>query len=64
MTRKNPVFMRGLAFRKRLNRNNDLEECLPILEKFMPKSDFDKLTIVEAPQYFLDVVASSKVEEF
>jgi len=45
-------------------RNNDLEECLPILAKFMPKNEFEKLTIVEAPQYFLDVVASSPVEEF
>jgi len=46
------------------NRNNDLEECLPILERFMPKSDFDKLKIVEAPQYFLDAAASSEIEEF
>jgi len=46
------------------NRNNDLEECLPILEKFMPKSDFDKLRIIEAPQYFLDAAASSEIEEF
>jgi len=45
-------------------RNNDLEDCLLILEKFMPKSDFLKLKILEAPQYFLDAVASSKVEEF
>ena len=45
-------------------RNNDLEECLPILEKFMLKSDFEKLKIVEAPQSFLDVVASSEIEEF
>ena len=46
------------------NRNNDLKDCLPILEKFMPKNEFDKLKITEAPQYFLDVVASSTVEEF
>jgi len=45
-------------------RNNDLEECLPILEKFMPKSDFDKLKIVAAPQYFLEAAASSEIEEF
>jgi GNAT superfamily N-acetyltransferase len=45
-------------------RNNDLEECLPILEKFMPKNDFDNLKIVKAPQYFLDVSASSEIEEF
>jgi len=46
------------------NRNNDLEECLPILKKFMPKNDFDKLKIIEAPQSFLDAAASSEVEEF
>ena len=46
------------------NKNNDLEECLPILEKFMPKSDFEKLKIIEAPQSFLDAVASSEVEEY
>jgi len=45
-------------------RNNDLEECLPILERFMPKSDFDKLRIIKAPQYFLDAAASSETEEF
>ena len=45
-------------------RNNDLEECLPILKRFMPKSDFDKLKIVKAPQYFLDITASSKIEEY
>ena len=45
-------------------RNNDIEECLPILKRFMPKSDFDKLMIVKAPQYFLDTAASSKDEEF
>jgi len=45
-------------------RNNDLEECLPILQKFMPKNDFENLKILEAPQYFLDAAASSKVEEF
>ena len=45
-------------------RNNDLAECLPILEKFMPEKDFDKLKIVKAPQYFLDAAASSTIEEF
>jgi len=45
-------------------RNNDLEECLPILKKFMPKNDFKRLKIIEAPQSFLDIAASSEVEEF
>ena len=45
-------------------RNNDLEECMSILKKFMPKSEFYKLRIIEAPQYFLDAASSSKFEEF
>jgi len=45
------------------NRNNDLEECLPILEKFMPKVDYDNLKIRKAPQSFLDIVSSHKIEE-
>ena len=45
-------------------RQNDLEECLPILEKYMPQSDFEKLDFTKAPQHFLDVVRTSKVEEF
>jgi len=45
-------------------RNNDLVECLPILERFMPKSDYERLKVVKAPQYFLDAAASSSVEEF
>ena len=45
-------------------RNNDLEECLPILKKFMPKKDFENLEFSKAPQYFLDAAASSAIEEF
>ena len=45
-------------------RNNDLEECLPILEKFMPKNDFDNMRIIKAPQYFLDAAAFTTVSEF
>lgn len=45
-------------------RNNDLDECLPILEKFMPKCDFNNLKIMKAPQFFLDAAASSPIEEF
>jgi len=45
-------------------RNNDLDECLLILKKYMPKNDFDNLKIVKAPQYFLDAAASSEIEEF
>ena len=45
-------------------RNNDLEECLPILQKFMPRDDYEKLKFAETPQYFLDIVAAHDVEEF
>jgi hypothetical protein len=34
-------------------RSNDLQECLPILERFMKKKDFNRLQIVKAPAYFL-----------
>ncbi|MBS4203069.1 GNAT family N-acetyltransferase [Lederbergia citrea] len=46
------------------NRKNDLEDCLPILEKFMPESDFKKLRIVRAPKFFLDAVCSTNTSEF
>jgi ribosomal protein S18 acetylase RimI-like enzyme len=46
------------------SRQNDLEECMPILEKYMFNPDFEELQFAIAPQYFLDVVCSSKVEEF
>jgi len=45
-------------------RPNDLEECLPILEKYMPESDFKNLKIVKAPQDFLDAAKSSEFAEF
>ncbi len=40
------------------SRKNDLEECLPILKKFMPKEDFERLKITEAPKGFLEKVGS------
>ena len=39
-------------------RNNDLYECLPILEKYIPKNDFEKIKITKAPKEFLEIVAS------
>ena len=39
-------------------RNNDLYECLPILEKYIPVNDFKNLKITKAPQEFLEIVAS------
>lgn len=46
------------------NRQNDLEECLPILERYMPRSDFEKLKIAPAPQLFLNAVCSTNTNEF
>lgn len=40
------------------SRKNDLEECLPILKKFMTKEDFERLKITEAPKGFLEKVGS------
>lgn len=46
------------------NRQNDLYECLPFLKEYMPKNDYEKLEIAEAPLYFLNTVASSQINEF
>ena len=46
------------------NRRNDLDESLPILQRHMRQSDFEKLKICRAPQYFLDAVCYSDKEEF
>ncbi len=46
------------------NRQNDLDECLPILQNFMPHSDFEKLETAQSPQFFLNAVRCSDIEEF
>ena len=46
------------------HRKNELEESLPILEKFMPKEDFEKLQFTQAPLSFLTAVHSSNIDEF
>lgn len=46
------------------NRTNDIAECLEILQKYMSISHFRKLKFVQAPQFFLEAVNSSEVEEF
>jgi len=46
------------------NRQNDLDECLPILQKYMPRQDFEKLKVDPAPQIFLDAVGRSDIDEF
>jgi GNAT superfamily N-acetyltransferase len=45
-------------------RRNDLFECLPILERAMPKQAFDALTFARAPEFFLRVTQSSNVNQF
>ena len=46
------------------NRENDLDECLPILQKYMPQSDLEKIKIVQSPPFFLRAVEHSDTNEF
>jgi ribosomal protein S18 acetylase RimI-like enzyme len=45
-------------------RNNDLDECLPILEEFMPKEHFHKLRIIAATKEFEDTVNKYDINQF
>jgi ribosomal protein S18 acetylase RimI-like enzyme len=45
-------------------RDNDLDECLPILAKFMPKEYFHKLKITIAPKDFEDTVNKYNTNQF
>ena len=45
-------------------RKNDLDECLPILEKFMPKELFKNLRITSAPKAFVDVLDKQSTNQF
>lgn len=45
------------------NRQNDLQECLPILKEYMPKQYFQNLRITKSPEYFLEIVGSLNKEE-
>lgn len=45
-------------------RQNDLEECLPILKKHMPENDFRNLTITEAPKHFKEVLDTTQTVQF
>jgi ribosomal protein S18 acetylase RimI-like enzyme len=45
-------------------RTNDLDECLPILEEFMPKEFFQKLRIINAPKEFKDKVNKYNTSQF
>jgi ribosomal protein S18 acetylase RimI-like enzyme len=53
-----------LAGEKFGSRKNDLEECLPILEKFMPEKDFRKLRITQAPKNFVAALEKYKTVQF
>lgn len=46
------------------NRTNDLEECLPILEKYMPAADFQKLKRTQAPDEFLRALEGQRFDAF
>jgi ribosomal protein S18 acetylase RimI-like enzyme len=46
------------------NRRNDLDECLPILEQFMPKEYFQKLRIIPVPKEFEDIVNKYDTNQF
>jgi ribosomal protein S18 acetylase RimI-like enzyme len=45
-------------------RKNDLDECLPILEEFMPQEYFQKLRITRAPKEFEDTVKKYDTNQF
>ncbi|WP_310410414.1 GNAT family N-acetyltransferase, partial [Chamaesiphon sp. OTE_8_metabat_110] len=45
-------------------RKNDLDECMPILDKFMSKEYFQKLRIVAAPKEFVDTVNKYDTNQF
>lgn len=45
-------------------RKNDLDECLPILEKFMPREYFQKLRTTTAPKEFEDTVNQHDTNQF
>jgi dihydroorotase len=46
------------------SRENDLEECLPILKEYMPEAAFAALNTIAAPRFFLDAADSSPVSQF
>ena len=46
------------------SRKNDLDECLPILENFMPKKYFQNLKITKAPKEFENVLNKQTTIQF
>lgn len=45
-------------------RKNHLDECLPILEKFMPQEYFQQLRIIATPKKFEDMVNKYNTNQF
>ena len=45
-------------------RNNDLEQCLPVLAQFMKGEEFSKLQISKAPAHFLQIVKTVEDDQF
>lgn len=45
-------------------RTNDINECLPILEEYMPKKYYKKLQFTKAPEHFKKVVNSNSTNQF
>jgi ribosomal protein S18 acetylase RimI-like enzyme len=45
-------------------RKNDLDECMPILEEFMPTEFFQELRITAAPKEFIDAVDKYNTNQF
>ncbi|OPA75226.1 GNAT family N-acetyltransferase [Paenibacillus selenitireducens] len=46
------------------NRKNDLGECLPILQAYMPAKAYQGLRTTEAPAFFLEAANSSPIVQF
>jgi ribosomal protein S18 acetylase RimI-like enzyme len=45
-------------------RTNDLDECLPILEQFMPREYFHQLRTIAAPKEFEDTMSKYDTNQF
>jgi hypothetical protein len=45
-------------------RTNDLEKCLPILEKFIPEKDYQTLQVVDSPAFILEGLENERTIQF
>lgn len=45
-------------------RRNELNDSLPVLKQLMHRDDFEKIQFIKAPEHFLKVVQSSKINQF